>query len=54
VGCHDEGPVRKQRLSRAQWEAEVGKMQRWGAPVKPETKDELLNYLVSRFGYRHR
>ncbi len=54
VGCHDEGPVRKQRLSRAQWEAEVGKMQRWGAPVKPETKDELLNYLTSRFGYRHR
>jgi DMSO/TMAO reductase YedYZ molybdopterin-dependent catalytic subunit len=48
--CHNDEPIRKQRLTRAQWDAEVGKMQRWGAAVRPEARDELLGYLARRYG----
>jgi sulfite oxidase len=43
--CHGEEPIRGQKLTRTQWEAEVGKMERWGAVVKPEWREAILNYL---------
>ena len=52
--CHGESPISQQRLSRAQWDAEVAKMERWGAVVKPDQRSALVDYLAARFGYRPR
>ena len=47
--CHDEHMMRQQHLTRAQWDREVTKMTGWGAEVKPEQRDSLLDYLSSGF-----
>jgi hypothetical protein len=52
--CHGEEVIAQQRLSPAQWAAEVEKMIRWGAPVKPEQKAGILEYLSKRYPYRVR
>lgn len=52
--CHGEDVSAQQRLTRTQWEAEVGKMQRWGAPVTDANRKEIIDYLVARFGPRSR
>ena len=44
-GCHDEHMMRQQRLTRAQWDREVTKMNGWGAVVAPEQRNGLLDYL---------
>lgn len=49
MGCHDEHMMQQQRLTRAQWDKEVTKMTNWGAPVQPEKRDALLDYLSARF-----
>jgi DMSO/TMAO reductase YedYZ molybdopterin-dependent catalytic subunit len=49
MSCHDEHMMRQQRLTRAQWDKEVNKMTNWGAPVQPEKREALLDYLSSRF-----
>jgi DMSO/TMAO reductase YedYZ molybdopterin-dependent catalytic subunit len=54
LACHEEDVIRQQRLTRAQWDRELTKMTNWGAPVKPENRDSILNYLASRFGPRPR
>ncbi|MBM3784098.1 MAG: hypothetical protein FJW30_07035 [Acidobacteria bacterium] len=54
LACHGEEGISQQRLSRAQWEREVEKMQRWGARVTPENKETLVDYLHKRFPYRAR
>ncbi len=48
-GCHDDHMMRQQRLTRAQWDREVTKMTGWGAAVKPEQRDSLLDYLSARY-----
>jgi DMSO/TMAO reductase YedYZ molybdopterin-dependent catalytic subunit len=48
-GCHDDHMMRQQRLTRAQWDREVTKMDTWGAVVKPEQRDGLLDYLSARY-----
>ena len=50
--CHQEDMIRQQRLTRAQWNREVDKMAGWGADAKPDQREAILNYLVSRFGPR--
>ena len=40
--------MRQQHLTRAQWDREVTKMAGWGAAVRPEQRDDLLDYLSSR------
>jgi sulfite oxidase len=52
VGCHHEDIIAGQRLTRAQWEREVDKMVRWGAQVKPEDREQLLEFLSSHFRSR--
>jgi sulfite oxidase len=47
--CHDDHMMRQQHLTRAQWDREVTKMTGWGAGVKPENRDALLDYLSSTF-----
>jgi hypothetical protein len=50
VGCHGQDMIAGQRLTRAQWERELDKMIRWGAPVKPEDRDEIADFLARTFG----
>jgi DMSO/TMAO reductase YedYZ molybdopterin-dependent catalytic subunit len=52
--CHEVDVIEQQRLTRAQWDREITKMTNWGAPVKPENRDSILNYLAQRYGPRPR
>ena len=47
--CHDDHMMKQQRLTRAQWDRELGKMTGWGAEIKPQDRDAILNYLSSQF-----
>jgi len=44
--CHEEDVIRQQRLTRAQWDRELNKMIGWGARVRPEDRETLLDYLT--------
>jgi DMSO/TMAO reductase YedYZ molybdopterin-dependent catalytic subunit len=50
--CHGMPPISQQNLTRAQWEAEVSKMERWGAPVTDSTRGEIVDWLLNNFGPR--
>ena len=50
--CHDEDVIRQQRLTRAQWDAEINKMTGWGAKVPDQDRSALLDYLAGRYGPR--
>ncbi len=54
VACHDEDIVRQQRLTRAQWDAEINKMIGWGAKVSAEDRNTLLDYLFDNYGPKGR
>lgn len=47
--CHGLEMVVQQRLTPAQWKAEVEKMVGWGAPVPADENDRLLNYLNATY-----
>ena len=47
--CHDNDIVQMQRLTSAQWDKEITKMTGWGAQIKPEERDAIVNYLKSNF-----
>ena len=49
-GCHGDDVIRQQHLIRAQWDREITKMTNWGAQVKPEDRNWILDYLTSSFG----
>ena len=46
VICHQDDVIRQQRLTRAQWDREINKMMGWGARVRPEDRETLLDYLM--------
>ena len=50
LACHGAEPIVQQRIPRAKWQAEVEKMERWGADVPSDKKSELLDYLTANFG----
>jgi DMSO/TMAO reductase YedYZ molybdopterin-dependent catalytic subunit len=50
--CHGMPAISQQTLTRGQWEAEVAKMERWGAPVTDVTRGEIVDWLLSNFGPR--
>ena len=52
IGCHESDIIAGQRLSRAQWDREVNKMTGWGAIVNPADRNEILDFLIERFGPR--
>jgi len=54
VSCHEEDVIRQQRLTRPQWDREIKKMTGWGAQVKDEDREGLLDYLLSNYGPRPR
>jgi hypothetical protein len=52
--CHDDDVIQQQRLTRAQWDLEINKMTGWGARIRDEDRNGLLDYLASNFGPRRR
>ena len=52
--CHDEDMIRQERLTRAQWDRELNKMTGFGAQIKPEDRENFLNYLLTNYGPRPR
>ena len=47
--CHSDDLITQQRLDRAAWTRVVDKMIKWGAPVRPEERESLLNYLAASY-----
>ena len=47
--CHGEDMTTRQRLTTKQWTAEVEKMAGWGAPLPPERKQPLIDYLAETY-----
>ncbi len=52
LNCHEADLIIAQKLSRAGWVREVDKMVRWGAVVKDDEKDVLVDYFAARFAPR--
>jgi hypothetical protein len=50
IGCHGEDMITGQRLTREQWDREVQKMIGWGAPVPPEDRAQIVDFLFRHFG----
>jgi hypothetical protein len=50
--CHQEDVMTQQHLTRAQWDREINKMTGWGAQVKAEDRESILNYLLTNYGPR--
>jgi hypothetical protein len=50
IMCHSPEMVAQQRLDRASWEAIVDRMITYGAPITPETRPLILDYLATRLG----
>jgi DMSO/TMAO reductase YedYZ molybdopterin-dependent catalytic subunit len=44
--CHEEDVIRQQRLTRTQWDRELNKMIGWGARLRPEDRETLLDYFT--------
>ncbi len=54
LACHDEDMIRQERLTRAQWDRELTKMTGFGAQIKPDDRENFLNYLLTNYGPRPR
>jgi hypothetical protein len=48
--CHSLETMAQQRLDRPTWEAILDRMITYGAPITPETRPLILEYLVTRLG----
>src|SRR5258708_30500881 len=51
--CHGEDMTTRQRLTAKQWTAEVEKMAGWGAPLPPDRKQPLIDYLAETYPNTH-
>ncbi len=47
--CHGEDMTSRQRLTPKQWAAEVEKMVGWGAPLPPDRKQPLIDFLAEAY-----
>ena len=47
--CHGEDMTSRQRLTTKQWTAEVEKMVGWGAPLPPDRKQPMIDYLAEAY-----
>lgn len=50
--CHDDHMMTGQHLTRAQWEKEVDKMTKWGAPVDPASRPAIVDFLANQFSVK--
>ncbi len=48
--CHEAGHIVRLRQSRAAWEDTVDLMIRRGAPISPEERGIILDYLTAHYG----
>ena len=48
--CHNTGRITEQHLTRAQWSAELKKMEKLGAVIPDSDRNAFLNYLTKNFG----
>jgi hypothetical protein len=48
--CHSLEMVAMQRLDRERWEAVVDRMIDYGAPISPQDKQTILDYLATHLG----
>lgn len=48
--CHEAGHITRLRQNRAAWEDTVDLMIRRGAPISPEERRIILDYLVTQYG----
>jgi hypothetical protein len=48
--CHSLETMAQQRLDRETWEIIVDRMITYGAPITPETRPQILQYLVTHLG----
>lgn len=47
--CHGDDVIKQQHLTRAQWDREITKMTNWGAEIKAEDREGLLDFLAKNF-----
>ena len=47
--CHSGDLITQQRLDRSTWNRVVDKMIKWGAPLSPEERKLLLDYLSAYY-----
>jgi mono/diheme cytochrome c family protein len=47
LACHSVDMLAQQRLTRAQWDAAVKKMRKWGAPLEEENEAPLVEGLAA-------
>jgi mono/diheme cytochrome c family protein len=47
--CHEAGMYTNQRLTPAQWKAEVEKMVSWGTPLAPADQPSVIAYLANSY-----
>jgi DMSO/TMAO reductase YedYZ molybdopterin-dependent catalytic subunit len=52
LSCHEIDVIEQQRLTREQWDREIEKMMRWGAPVRSQDREHFLEFLLRHFGPR--
>jgi hypothetical protein len=52
LSCHEIDVIEQQRLTREQWDREIDKMMRWGAPVRSQDREHFLEFLLRHFGPR--
>ena len=50
LACHTHEMLDQQRLTPAQWAANVKKMQGWGAPLEPGELELVTSYLSEKYG----
>jgi hypothetical protein len=50
VICHSLETMAQQRLGRETWETIVDRMITYGAPITPETRPRILEYLAKHLG----
>ncbi|GMU51683.1 MAG: hypothetical protein AMXMBFR33_08290 [Candidatus Xenobia bacterium] len=50
VACHGPELIQAQRLSQAQWDKVLTKMQSWGAVLSQHEKTRLVEYLGRHYG----
>jgi len=47
IPCHSPETVAQQRLDRATWETVVDRMISYGAPISPQTRPLIVEYLAT-------
>lgn len=50
LSCHGEEMIEQQRLTPAQWKAEIEKMVSWGAALPADQHSRVIDYLSRSFG----